>query len=631
MKKDNSLLPDKEKPSVVFLEHEEIYWDIVEHMNEGVGIADENRIITYANPRLLHMLGYSFDEFIGRDIYSLVNDENLEKMKKQIDGRKKGEAEPYDINLLRKDEQNITVRISPTSIFDKKKNFKGSVSIFTDITDLKRAEKLIQVQRDLGIALGSALELNEVLKMCLDATIKASDMDSGGIYLLNMKTGALELYLHRGLPPAFVNSAQHYEADSPNAQLVMKGAPVYTSYKNLGTPMDEARRNEELKAIAVVPVLHKGSVIACLNIASHLFAEVPVFSRNSIETIVGQIGAVIARMQSELELRQSEEKYRRLVDTMSDGLVIVDKKDVFTYVNRKFCEQLGYKEDEVLGRHLICFFDDENMKIMENQLSLLRMGEEAQYEIKWTRKDGSSIDTLVSPRPLFDSDNKYQGSFAVITDVSDLKRAEMKVRNSLAEKEILIKEIHHRVKNNMQVISSLLSLQADYVKYDEDKVLFDESCNRIRSMATVHEKLYRSQNLSEIDFGDYLRELVNDLSQNYIEKSRDIEITFGLDSISLGVDFAIPCALIVNELITNTFKYAFPGEKKGTLKISCKNKEGIIRLVISDNGIGLSDGITVEKSETLGLKIVNALCSQITSTLTYDGSQGAKFTMEFKV
>jgi len=174
----------------------------------------------------------------------------------------------------------------------------------TSETERKQAEELAGAQRDLALALGAALGLDEALRLCLETAIRISGMDCGGIYLVDDASGALDLVLHKRLPPDFVSSASHYEADSPSAQLVMVGQPVYSEHLRLGVSLDEVRRREALRAIAILPVHHEDRVIACLNVASHTLDEVPAFSRTALEAIAARIGSAIARVQAEESLRE---------------------------------------------------------------------------------------------------------------------------------------------------------------------------------------------------------------------------------------------------------------------------------------------------------------------------------------
>jgi PAS domain S-box-containing protein len=206
--------------------------------------------------------------------------------------------------------------------------------------------------------------------------------------------------------------------------------------------------------------------------------------------------------------------------------------------------------------------------------------------------------------------------------------SEAAIRDSLAEKEVLLKEIHHRVKNNMQIISSLLNLQLQHVQEEEASNVLIESQGRVKTMAMIHEKLYQSPDLTRIRFRDYIQKLAYDILYTYGVKAGSIELEMDIDNIELGMETSIPCGLIINELVTNSVKYAFP-EGKGTIIIQFKGQDEL-QLIIKDDGIGLPREIDLEHTETLGLQLVLNLVKQLNGELTINRSQGTEYIIKFK-
>jgi len=208
-----------------------------------------------------------------------------------------------------------------------------------------------------------------------------------------------------------------------------------------------------------------------------------------------------------------------------------------------------------------------------------------------------------------------------------LKNKQRKLEQSLQEKKVLLKEIHHRVKNNMQIISSLLSLQRGCVEGDETINVLRDSQGRVRSMAMIHENLYQSPTLSNINFKNYIKELVKVILISY--GCRDIEIMLEVENIRLDIDTAIPCGLIINELVTNSVKYAFP-QGKGVINIKLKSFQDELELIIADNGIGLPLDFDYNKINTLGLQLVDSLVKQLNGQITIESNLGSEFKMKFK-
>ena len=213
-----------------------------------------------------------------------------------------------------------------------------------------------------------------------------------------------------------------------------------------------------------------------------------------------------------------------------------------------------------------------------------------------------------------------------------LEKESAKTENSLKEKEMLLREIHHRVKNNLQVISSLLSLQSRYSKDKQAIEMAKESQNRIKAMALIHEKLYRSKDFANVEFNDYIKNLVNDLFASYKVSASRIVLNMDIENISLGIDTAIPTGLIVNELVTNCLKYAFTEGNDGEVMISLRSLDDDEKeLIVSDNGVGLPESLDIKKAESLGLRMITNLTEKsLHGKVNINKSNGTEFQIIFK-
>jgi len=214
------------------------------------------------------------------------------------------------------------------------------------------------------------------------------------------------------------------------------------------------------------------------------------------------------------------------------------------------------------------------------------------------------------------------------TMVEKRNQSEEQLLGSLEEKKVLLKEIHHRVKNNMQVIYSLLNLQARGIDDKTVRAMFEESRNRVGSMALIHERLYRSEDLAHIEFKDYLQNLVARIADTY--KRHDIVLSVDMDPVALDVNVGIPCGLIVNELVSNSLKHAFPEGRNGTIRVGVsRNKEGDHVLTVADNGIGFPSGVDFRTTQSLGLQLVNVLVGQINGTIELSKDERTEFSITF--
>jgi two-component sensor histidine kinase len=228
-----------------------------------------------------------------------------------------------------------------------------------------------------------------------------------------------------------------------------------------------------------------------------------------------------------------------------------------------------------------------------------------------------------------DEAGRLTGTVYVALNVSRQKETEYRLRESLREKELLLKEVHHRVKNNLQVISSLLSLQAQRLRDPEMVRLFEESQARVRSMALIHEQLYRSDDLAHIDFAAYVQELVDNLKQGFGRGAARIDFCLDTEPAPLLLELAIPCGMIVNELVANALEHAFPDDGAGEIRIAFRREGNTYRITVADNGVGMRQRAAAAETGSIGLKVVEALTRQIHGTLDHTCRDGTMFTIRF--
>jgi PAS domain S-box-containing protein len=320
-------------------------------------------------------------------------------------------------------------------------------------------------------------------------------------------------------------------------------------------------------------------------------------------------------------------KLSHVVEQSPVSVVVTDITGAIEYVNPKFTEVTGYTRDEVMGK---------NPRILKSGLvapevyadlwNTLAAGRDWRGELCNKRKDGSNYWERAVISCMVDGEGKATHYIAVKEDITARKQMENEISASLREKETLLKEVHHRVKNNLQIISSLLELQAGKYKDRAVRDAFGESQRRVRTMALVHEQLYTSKRLAEIDFGWHLEQITRELVSLYGRIG--IDLIIDVEHVQLPIDLAIPCGLIVNELVTNALKHAFPEGRKGTLMIALhlRGPEHVV-LSIGDDGVGFAAAPDVRQMSSLGMQLVTSLSEQISATLVVDTSHGSGFTL----
>jgi PAS domain S-box-containing protein len=348
--------------------------------------------------------------------------------------------------------------------------------------------------------------------------------------------------------------------------------------------------------------------------------------------VIGFVRDVTERAQTEERLRESERKYRELYDFLPIPVYEMDLEANITVANRAIYKAFkGTEDDFKKGFNAWKLLSPDEIKRSATNIQRLLKGEDVPgTEYNLTRLDGSTFPAIVVSSAIFDR-GRPVGLRGAIIDISERKRAEEAVQTSLREKEILLREIHHRVKNNMQVISSLFNLQAGHVTAENARGMLKEGQMRIRSMALVHEKLYQSRDLSKIDFADYLRSLSTHLFHFFRVEAGRIRLETHLEPIHLNVNSAVPCGLLVNELVSNSLKHAFPADRKGTVEIGLRRREdGIVELRLADDGVGLPESLDFRRTESLGLQIVTLLVDQLEGTIELERGRGTVFTIVFR-
>lgn len=328
------------------------------------------------------------------------------------------------------------------------------------------------------------------------------------------------------------------------------------------------------------------------------------------------------------KLEESKQTYQTILNTINDALYIIDPKITFLEVNQGALDMYGYSKQEIIGESLEMLSapgKNEMEEVVNAGLRALN-GENQTFEFWGKRKNGE-----IFPKEVKLNKATYFGQdvvVAVARDITIRKEDEKRLKKSLDEKEAMVQEVHHRVKNNMQVVSSLLGLQSMYLEDDKVQNALQESQNRVQAMAMVHEKLYQSKNLSSVDMGNYMHQITQHLLKNYQLESNKIKTNIQTEKVEMDIKTASPLGLIINELITNSIKYAFPdGEGEITLMIC--SVDDYYCLTVADDGVGLPDGFQLDKTETLGLQLVNRLVRQIEGTIELAESKGTEFIIKF--
>ncbi len=340
------------------------------------------------------------------------------------------------------------------------------------------------------------------------------------------------------------------------------------------------------------------------------------------------------RYQTELALRDSEEQFRSLAENSQDYIVRYDREGRHLYANPATLRISGVAKENLIGKthDEAGYTPDASQRWKAKIAEVFATQKPTQDIIEWTGEDGSPtyLDWRVFPE--FKHDGLVDNTLAIARDITPMKEAEERLRHALEEKETLLRELYHRTKNTMQVIRSMLLLQAENLGGNEQvQKLVQDTETRIMAMALVHEKLYQSQNLSRIEMSDYLREFAQLVLESFGAAAEQVSVAFCLEPISLLIDLAIPCGLIVNELLTNAIKYAFNGRERGKITIRlCRNPSNEIELGVADDGVGLPQDFDLQRQHSFGFQVMNTIAEhQLQGTFSLTGDKGVQGLLIF--
>ncbi len=622
---------------------------------------------------------------------------------------------------------------------------------------------------------GTHLDITQhkTIQATLDLVIEGTKHSTGDLFFRNLVLGLAKAfdvefvftgkYLSNEKKITSISSCKNQKiidnfevkiSNTPVYEVIHKGKVVYTHNVQQIFPLDRNLKKYNIDSFMGTPLTTTdGECIGILAIMDTKPIKDSVQTQNILETFADRASAELERIYTEQALRESEEKYRLLIENQTDMVTKVDTNGYFMFVSHSFCEIFGKTESELIGKQFLphihkedrekatrametlnkppysCYIEQRYMTrkgmrwlgwsyksvldknnnvisvigvgrdvnervIAENQLSVSKARLEALIqsspsaiialnsdgvvilwnpaaerifgwkaeevignfnplmpkdkilsfknrlknklynfetieELKRLHKDGTLIDVSLASGPLKDEKGNIIGMTGIFTDITERKQAEKMIKQSLLEKEVLLKEIHHRVKNNMAIITGLLNLQSNAIKSKTNIAdAFKESVNRIRSMALVHEKLYKSDDFSKIEFREYIQSMANELVRSY-DIYNKVNVVYDLEDVELDINQAIPCGLILNELVTNSLKHAFPNKDKGTLWIQLTIlSSNLLQLSVKDDGIGCKEE-KIENSNTLGIQLVKNLSQQIHGKMEYTCDNGSQFNISF--
>jgi PAS domain S-box-containing protein len=613
-------ITDLDRAQNLLLESQKKYQSLIDESPFGILIIHENKVL-FSNSEAIKILqAENALQLEGKALDYFLNGKTLNQLLELLKHKNYYETKAKD---LKQNTIQLELKASPIHFEDKDCHLLSIV----DITEKKKIEK--ENKRIKGVE-----TFNKILQAELEEREKIQEnLVNAKSYTEGIIESSLDMIFtanHDGKINR-LNSAAKLEFKAYN-KLVGESLKVIFSKESEANNVLNSLNEKKSFTGEVTLKRTDGSLFPAYLSLSYLY--------NTDDVVMGIMGVsrnITDLKKKELEIKNQAAKLSSIIETSSHFFFTIDRNYYFTSFNQGFKHDVFENSGQKIkiGTHFyeIIPQDLEQNRVKEfwnDKFSAVFNKEAVHFEIERSSEEGVKYFREIYLNPIYNENGAVIEVSGIAHDITDNKIAEENLKNSLNEKEVLLQEVHHRVKNNMQVINSILSLQSVYTKDDSVLKILRESQNRIKSMSYIHEKLYQTKDFSKINFGDYLVELSQNLLRSYENPFHQVRLITECDEVNLNLDQAIPCGLIVNELISNSLKYAFTDDSSDCkLFVGVKAKGSEVTLTVEDNGIGIQN-IDIANLESLGLQLVNTLTEQLEGRLDLEVSLGTKFNIIFE-
>lgn len=590
---------------------------LLDLIEDPVAVVDQDYKYVFANRKAAQLLNVKNEEILSRSVYDLFPEKEAKQMVACL-------KSVFENRTIVRKERQFNFLGQPMWLDSELvpiKNFSGVVdrvlSTSRNITELKEKEERITASlkeketllHEIQLSKNRFKDIADLLPggiVEMDARLNVTYVNQAGLDLF----GYSEQDLKNGL-----NGMDIIHPD--DRERAVQRVASYKAEKRVSPTEYRALKKDGTEV-------------------SVLFKAVSIHQDGEITGFRASITDISRLKQAENKIRESEKKHREILERLNDTVFRVSLPEGrFEYISKTAKDVFGYEAEEFLNNPMLIreiIHPDYLYYFTENWTDLINGIVPKTHVYKIINPEGREKWILQSNSGVYDDQNNIIAIEGLCRDITKQKGAEDQIKVSLKEKETLLHEIHHRVKNNMSVISALLSLQMNNVDNQIAKEALQDSQNRVQSMSMIHETLYQSDNLSAVDLKTYLSELGRNIIQNY-SVSNKVQLKVEAENIMIGVKQASPVGLIVNELITNSLKYAFADDREGVILLELKsNNENGVEMAISDNGIGILEGFNLQNADSFGLKLIKTLVeNQLNGSIDMESKNGTKFTIKFNM
>jgi PAS domain S-box-containing protein len=615
-------------------------------IGDAVMATDAQGRITFMNAVAERLTGWPEDEALGRDlteVFRIINEESRQVVENPVakvvrEGMVVGLAN--HTVLIARNAVERPIDDSGAPIRDRQGRLIGVVLVFRDVTERKRAEQGLLVHHATTRILAEAGAFDDAIPRILELIGQHFGWDVGVLWRVDRRAQVLRcaaLWSRPSLPTPAFEAVSRERTFAPGVRLPGRvwatGEPTWIMdvTEDAGFLRTPQAAQDGLHAALGVPIRLGTDVLGVIEFCSRERRQLDPELLDMMATIGSQVGLHIERQRAEAALRENEARFRVMAETAPVMIWVADTDMLCTWFNKPWLDFTGRTMAQELGNGWAeGVHADDFSRCLETYRTAFEAREPFTMEYRLRRADGVYRWVLDRGVPRGTSAESFAGYIGSAVDITELKQAEAQLSASLHEKEALLREIHHRVKNNLQVISSLLSLQAECLANPAVRALFEDSQQRIQAMALVYETLYQSTDLTRVELAHYIPRVAEQLFETYRGAAQRVRLSTAIEAASVGVETAIPCGLLLGELLSNSLRHAFPGGRAGEIHIALRvEPTGQLTLTVRDNGVGVPPEVDFRNPSTLGLQLVTMLADQLEGTIAMDPQDGTTFTMTF--
>lgn len=635
-------ITELKKAEKQLIESEEKYRDIFENATDLIQSVDRDGKILYVNNSWKKTLGYSERELSSKTIFDIIHSDGLIHYKNffnRIMTKGLDKSEKVLFEFKTKDNEKVTVE----GYISCKKEENKTIStraILRDVTEEIKNDRRQAVYNNIAKIITEETDSDTLYENVRKELGKVVNTD---IFIISRKKDGETIefpYYYDYTKGGKIEKDQRKNKKGINEYFLKERKPKILYREELDKFLEKKEYKligKKSKVFVGVPLKIKNKTIGVLSVQSYTNRdEYSDYTVQILDFISGALALAVQRIADENIIYEQSARLKSIIESSSHMFWTYDKQKGVTSFNKKFSDEIDLlygtkpkiiKDQKIVNRVIR---DDRDQPFWDQQYEKVFKGKTAQFTVEKSKLNGDIVVNEIFLNPIFNEDNSVLEVSGISHDVTEKKLAEEELKESLKEKEVLLKEVHHRVKNNMQVISSILNLQSSYIKDEKTQNIFKESQNRIKAMAFIHESLYQTNDFSKIKFSEYITGLSKNLLHSYDIFDGLVDLKLNIGEVYLNLDLSIPCGLIINELVSNSLKYAFEEGERGTISIDLFNDNGIIRLSVSDSGKGLPKNIDYRDTDSLGLQLVVTLVEQINGELELDNTKGANYKIAFK-